>query len=173
LGSWLTSHVPIQAIFPVYFGFQTALPVVLALTWPGERLASVGGAVARQNAGYKGLFADENFWIALTPIALMFGTSLLNLVWLGPATTKVMKERKHQGMLDRSSGKGASDGHNTDNLGLSETRDGKKYYDPGLKSPEMQRMNSTFNKLHGFASLANLVGLGAMLVYGFTLAEKM
>jgi hypothetical protein len=89
-----------QAIFPLYFGFQTALPVVLALTWPGERLASAGDAVMRRNAGYRGLLAEENKWIALIPIALMFGTSLANLVWLGPATTKVMKERKHQGMLD-------------------------------------------------------------------------
>lgn len=54
-----------------------------------------------------------------------------------------------------------------------ETRDGKKYYDPGPKSDEMQRLNSSFAKLHGAASLANLVGLGAMLAYGATLAEKM
>ncbi|SMQ50139.1 unnamed protein product [Zymoseptoria tritici ST99CH_1A5] len=132
------------AIFPVYFGIQTALPVVLALTWPGER--SVAGHV---NSGFKGLLAEENKWTALTPIALMFVTNLANLVWLGPATTKVMKERKHQ-----------------------ETRDGKKYYDAGPKSPEMQRMNSSFNRLHGAASVANLIGLGGLLVYAFTLAEK-
>jgi hypothetical protein len=35
----------------------------------------------------------------------------------------------------------------------------------------MKRMNSSFAKLHGAASLANLIGLGAMMVYGFTLAE--
>ncbi|KAK3083594.1 hypothetical protein LTR53_020128, partial [Teratosphaeriaceae sp. CCFEE 6253] len=33
-----------QAIFPPYFSFQTALPVILALTWPGDKLAGVGGA---------------------------------------------------------------------------------------------------------------------------------
>lgn len=55
----------------------------------------------------------------------------------------------------------------------AETRDGKKYFDPGPKSTEMQRLNSSFAKLHGAASLSNLIGLGAMLAYGFTLAEMM
>lgn len=86
-----------QAIFPPYFSFQTVLPIVLALTWPGQRLASIEGVAVRKNAGLMGLFADENKWTALMPIVIMAGTSLLNLVALGPATTKVMKERKHQG----------------------------------------------------------------------------
>lgn len=86
-----------QAIFPPYFAFQTALPLVLALTWPGEKLAQAGGAVVRRHAGLSGLLEEENRWIALLPILMMFGTSLANLVVLGPATTKVMKDRKHQG----------------------------------------------------------------------------
>lgn len=81
-----------QAIFPPYFTFQTALPIVLALTWPGEKIASI-----RKNAGPMGLLEEENRWIALAPIMTMFVTSLANLLVLGPATTKVMKERKHQG----------------------------------------------------------------------------
>ncbi|KAF2172561.1 hypothetical protein M409DRAFT_50236 [Zasmidium cellare ATCC 36951] len=137
-----------QAIFPTFFSFHTVLPLVLAFTWPGEKIVSAGGVV-RKNDGVYGLLEGENRWIALAPIAAMFATSLLNLVVLGPATTKVMKERKHQ-----------------------ETRDGKRYYDPGPKSPEMQKLNSSFMRLHGVSSLSNLVGLGALLVYGFTLAEK-
>ena len=89
-----------QAIFPPYFAFQTVLPIVLALTWPGERTAALGGATLRRNAGPRGLLEQENIWTALTPIALMAGTNLLNLVLLGPATTKVMKQRKHQGGLE-------------------------------------------------------------------------
>lgn len=54
-----------------------------------------------------------------------------------------------------------------------ETRDGKRYYETGPKSIEMQRLNSSFNKLHGASSLSNVVGLGAMLYYGFVLAEKL
>lgn len=58
-------------------------------------------------------------------------------------------------------------------LFLVETRDGKRYYDPGPKTPEMQRLNSSFAKLHGASSLSNVVGLGAMVLYAFTLAEMM
>lgn len=76
---------------------QTALPALLALTWPGDKVASLGGEDMRSKAGFAGLLEDTNRWTALIPIAVMFGTSLLNLVLLGPATTKVMKERKHQG----------------------------------------------------------------------------
>ncbi|KAK0801721.1 hypothetical protein LTR91_013590 [Friedmanniomyces endolithicus] len=145
-----------QAIFPPYFTLQTLLPLVLALTWPGDSntTAALGlrgsGAVARQNAGYSGLLAKANFWDALVPIAMMFGTSLLNLAVLGPATTRVMRRRKHQ-----------------------ETRDGKRYYEAGPKSEEMQKLNSSFTYLHSAASLSNLVGTGAMILYGFVLAEKM
>lgn len=86
-----------QAIFPPYFAFQTALPIVLALTWPGVKSAALGGATMREHAGPRGLLEEQYMWTALAPIALMCGTSLLNLVLLGPATTNVMKQRKHQG----------------------------------------------------------------------------
>lgn len=88
-----------QAIFPPYFALQTALPIVLALTWPGDKVLALGDETARAGAGALGLLEGDNVWNALVPIALMFGTSLLNLVLLGPATTKVMRERKHQGVL--------------------------------------------------------------------------
>lgn len=53
----------------------------------------------------------------------------------------------------------------------AETRDGKKYYDEGPKSPEMQRLNASFGKLHGISSALNLLGTFAMIYYGATLAE--
>lgn len=37
----------------------------------------------------------------------------------------------------------------------------------------MQRLNKSFAKLHGASSLSNIIGLGAMLVYGMVLAEKL
>jgi len=37
----------------------------------------------------------------------------------------------------------------------------------------MKRLNSSFNKLHGAASLLNLLGTFAMIYYGFTLAERL
>lgn len=86
-----------QAIFPPYFTFQTALPVLLALTWPGKRVAAVGGSEVTQNAGFWGIFSENSLLTAGVPVAIMFATSAANLLVFGPATTKVMKERKHQG----------------------------------------------------------------------------
>ena len=157
-----------QKIFPPYFSFQTALPLVLALTWPGEKLAR---DVLRKDVGWRGVAEGGNMWTALLPIAIIFGTSLLNLVVLGPATTKVMRERKHQGMALQSLEYCLSS-----ILWLirqAETKDGKRYYEDGPKSAEMQRLNSSFSMLHGLSSSTNLIGLFAMLYYGVVLAEKL
>lgn len=87
-------------ITPPYFALQTALPVILAVTWPGIKIVdSAGKQLGRRESGWRGLLLDRHLWTALTPIAVMFGTSVLNLFVLGPATTQVMKKRKHQGMI--------------------------------------------------------------------------
>ena len=84
------------------------------------------------------------------PLATIFVTGLANLVFLGPATTKIMKERKHQ-----------------------ETRDGKKSYDAPPHSKEMTRMNKAFGRMHGASSALNMVTLLATVWYGVLLAERM
>lgn len=86
-----------QAIFPPYFTLQAALPIILALTWPGKRLAAVGASEVTQNAGFWGILSENSLLTAGLPVAIMFATSAANLLVFGPATTKVMKERKHQG----------------------------------------------------------------------------
>ncbi|KAI9801689.1 MAG: hypothetical protein M1833_002371 [Piccolia ochrophora] len=129
-----------QAIFPVYFAMTTALPVVLALTYPSDR----------GNGGLGGSLLAESKSTALVPIGVMFATSLVNWVALGPATTKVMRERKHQ-----------------------ETRDGKKSYDAPPHSKEMMRLNRKFGMLHGASSAINMVGLLATVWYGVCLSERM
>ncbi|KAK4985173.1 hypothetical protein LTR50_006118 [Elasticomyces elasticus] len=138
-----------QAIFPIFFSMQTALPVVLALTYPGEKAAGIG-SLLRTNEGFGGLLAEQNRWSVMVPVATMFATSLANLVAVGPATTRVMRERKHQ-----------------------ETRDGKKSYDAAPHSKEMQRLNRSFSRLHGASSLLNVAGLLAMMWYGVTLSERL
>lgn len=60
-----------------------------------------------------------------------------------------MKQRKHQ-----------------------ETRDGKKYSDPGPHTDEMKRLNSTFSALHGASSLVNLVDILLLIYYGFVFAGR-
>lgn len=74
-------------LFPIYFSLQTAAPVVLAITHPGN--ASL--------LSLDGLLATANRWTALAPIAAMFTSALLNLVVLLPATTNVMAKRRLQG----------------------------------------------------------------------------
>jgi hypothetical protein len=150
-----------QKTFPTYFGLQTALPAVLAFTYPGAR-----GLSPFSDPGLGGLLADSNRTQVLVPIATMFVTSLANLVYLGPTTTKVMIERKHQGMQN---GLRKASGH----LHGAETRDGKRSYDSGPQSTEMEKLNKKFGALHGASTVVNLIGFGAMIWYGATIARRM
>ena len=87
-----------QKIFPIYFSLQTALPVVLALTYPGLK-TPLGTA-----SGLNGTLAEVNRWSVLVPLLTIFTTSLANLLVIGPATTKIMQERKQQGKNNFSPG---------------------------------------------------------------------
>lgn len=80
----------------------------------------------------------------------MFCCNVANLLVLGPTTTRIMKQRKHQ-----------------------ETRDGKKSYEEGPKSKEMERLNARFGMWHGGSALVNLLGLAVGVWYGFLLAERL
>lgn len=80
-----------QKLFPVYFGLQTALPAVLALTYPGSRTS------LRPASGLSGTFAEVNRWTVFAPLATMFVTSAVNWLYCGPETTRVMRKRKVQG----------------------------------------------------------------------------
>ncbi|KAG5977510.1 hypothetical protein E4U55_006739 [Claviceps digitariae] len=134
----------IQArLFPIYFGMQTAIPVVLALTFPGNPLLGV-------SSGPSGLLETSSRWESLAPIATMFVSGLLNLVVVLPATNKVIKERRGQ-----------------------VKRDGKEYYEEGPHSEEMRALSKKFGRLHGISSLLNLFTIGAAVTYGFTLASRL
>lgn len=121
----------------------------MALTYPGIRtLSPLGGAA--DSSSLRGVLDERNRYTVLLPIATVFVLNAANLVWAGPVTTRVMKERKHQ-----------------------ETRDGKKYYDQGSHSKEMQRLNKAFGRMHGISALMNLMGLGVTVWYGVLLAERL
>ena len=83
------------------------------------------------------------------PLATVLVTSAINLVAVGPATTRLMRERKHQ-----------------------ETRDGKKSYDAPPHSEEMEKLNKQFAWMHGVSSLLNMVGFVATIAYGVYLADR-
>jgi hypothetical protein len=79
-------------LFPIYFSMQTAIPVVLALTYPGSKTV-LGGSPA----GIAGVLDAPNRWSVLAPLATIFLTGLANMAFVGPATTKTMRDRKSQG----------------------------------------------------------------------------
>jgi hypothetical protein len=134
-----------SALFPIYFSMQSVLPVLLAVTLPEMRTA-----IGRIPAGIPGVLHKDNRWRVLTPFVTIFVTGLVNRFYLEPLTTKTMRSRKSQ-----------------------EVRDGKKAYDEGPHSEEMQRLNKRFGILHGASSLINVVGCVATVVYGFYLGDRM
>ncbi|PHH63603.1 hypothetical protein CDD81_5695 [Ophiocordyceps australis] len=131
-----------QRIFPIYFGMQTALPAVLALTFPGDPLTGVSPGIA-------GLFNASSKLDSLVPIVGMFATGIANLVVLLPATLDVMKQRRGQ-----------------------VKRDGKDWGSEGPHSEEMRALNKKFGMLHGISSLLNLGTFVAAVAYGFTLGAR-
>ncbi|GAO14780.1 hypothetical protein UVI_02005100 [Ustilaginoidea virens] len=130
-------------LFPIYFGMQTALSLVLALTFPGNTWLGV-------SSGISGLSNASCRWHSLLPITTMFVTGLLNLVVLYPAASKVMKARRGQAK-----------------------RDGKEYHEPGPHSEEMRSLSRKFGVLHGISSLLNLGTFIAAVAYGFTLGSRL
>ncbi|KAH6897256.1 hypothetical protein B0T10DRAFT_476436 [Thelonectria olida] len=131
-----------QKLFPIYFGMQTALPVVLALTFPGNALIGL-------SSGYQGLLSEFARWHSLVPIATMFVTGLINYAILLPWTTNIMKARRGQ-----------------------VKRDGKEWFAEGPHSEEMKALNKRFGMAHGISSLLNLATFLAIVSYGFTLGGR-
>ncbi|KAL8706927.1 MAG: hypothetical protein Q9201_000087 [Fulgogasparrea decipioides] len=136
------------AIFPIYFSIQSALPVLLALTYPGAKSALYGSS-SQQAGSLAGFFAEQNRWSVLAPLAACFAINFANLTYLGPKTQEIMRVRKHQ-----------------------ETKDGKKCFDPPPHSKEMQRLNKSFGRMHGASAGLNLVSLTLVVWYGVVLAER-
>jgi hypothetical protein len=99
----------------------------------------------------------------------MFATSLANMLFVGPETTRIMRERKHQGECSTQ----RSNSKNDQLIYTLETRDGKKSFDSPPHSKEMIKLNRAFARMHGASSLLNLVGLLATVWYGFSLAERL
>ncbi|KAI1755430.1 hypothetical protein F4782DRAFT_527480 [Xylaria castorea] len=133
-----------RAVFPAYFGIQTAAPVVLALTYPGAV-----GLFATLPQGISGVLHPANRWGVLVPLTTAFVTGLANLVYFLPETNKVTAQRRQQ-----------------------ETKDGKRSWDKGSQSKDMKALNKKFGKLHGYSSMFNLATFVATIVYGVNLAAR-
>ncbi|KAI1816063.1 hypothetical protein GGS20DRAFT_539945 [Poronia punctata] len=139
-----------RAVFPAYFGIQTAAPVVLALTYfPRGGGGGGGSGSGRLAGGISGVLHPANRWGVLVPLAAAFITGLTNWVYFLPETNKVTALRRRQ-----------------------EVKDGKQSWEKGPHSEEMAALNARFSKLHGFSSLFNLVTFIATVAYGVHLAAR-
>ncbi|KAL7627052.1 hypothetical protein AAE478_003828 [Parahypoxylon ruwenzoriense] len=132
-----------RAVFPAYFSIQAAVPAVLALTYPSNKLAGVPW-------GFGGVFHASNRWGVLLPLGIISATGLVNLAYLLPETNKVTALRRQQ-----------------------EKKDSKKSRDKGSNSKEMAALNKKFGRLHGISSLLNLVTLLATVAYGINLSTRL
>ena len=132
-----------QKMFPIYFGLQSTLPVLMALTYPSPHPLTISSGIA-------GILDASTRTSVLYPLATVFVTSVINMLVVGPATTKIMLERKVQ-----------------------ESRDGKKSYDPAPHSKEMVKLNKAFGRMHGVSSLLNMAGFLATIWYGVGLSTRL
>ena len=82
----------------------------------------------------------------LTLLAVALAATVLNMAYLEPQTTKVMKARAE---LEKMSNPIASGAY------------------PGGKEKAMKELSASFGKLHGASSVANLVALCAAIIYGW------
>ncbi|KAL5354720.1 hypothetical protein V496_03566 [Pseudogymnoascus sp. VKM F-4515 (FW-2607)] len=130
-----------QRVFPRYFTFQTALPFLVALTYPGANHGA---------SSYHGALAPANQWSVLYPLTTAFVCGLVNLVFLGPKTSELIRLRKAQ-----------------------EVKDGKKSIDPAPHSKDMLTLNKRFARVHGASALVNMVSLGATVWYGVGLSARL
>ncbi|KAH6654349.1 hypothetical protein BKA67DRAFT_564819 [Truncatella angustata] len=81
-----------RALFPWYFGIQTIMPVALALTYPGSRIAA---------SGIQGALLNEaNRWDVAVPLATMFVTGLINWAYCLPVTNAITDKRRTQEKKD-------------------------------------------------------------------------
>jgi len=106
----------------------------------------VSGSVA---GSLPALNAGDRYGVLL-PLVTMCFCGAVNWFGLGPMNTAVIKKRKHQ-----------------------ETKDGKKYYEPGPHSEEMKTLNKRFGMLHGLSSLVNLIEILVTIAYGVVLSKRL
>ncbi|OAX83858.1 hypothetical protein ACJ72_01788 [Emergomyces africanus] len=133
------------SIIPVYFSLQAALPLVVAITYPGEKTF-----IGRGPSSLSGVFAEGQRTTTLLPLLTMFLAGLTNRFVLGPMTAKIIRQKQ-----------------------LQETIDGKKSYDPPPHSKEMLRLNKSFARVHGICSLVSLLSLSSTIWYGVVLADRL
>jgi hypothetical protein len=94
--------------------------------------------------------SSPHFYESAVPLLVAFVTSAANMLVIGPATIRIIHERKER-----------------------ETKEGKNHYDEGPKSKEMATLNKRFAAMHGVSSLLNMAAFLATVGYGFTFGQRL
>jgi len=81
-----------QNLFPIYFGMQAFLPLVMLLSYPSPSKAIP--------SGYQGVLHSSNRNTVFLPLVIMTVCGMSNWLFVGPMTTKTMRTRKHQETKD-------------------------------------------------------------------------
>ncbi|RYP25399.1 hypothetical protein DL767_008421 [Monosporascus sp. MG133] len=162
-------------LFPWYFGIQTVVPVVLAVTYPGNRtlLGALEGGSAFADRGLAGALAAANRWTVLAPLATVCVTGLINWAYLLPETNKITARRSLQVVWNPILAVGSRFANGTVFVcrpPSAEKKDGKRSYDAPPHSEEMAALNKKFGQVHGMSALLNLVTIVSTVVYGFSLS---
>ncbi|EMC94193.1 hypothetical protein BAUCODRAFT_150392 [Baudoinia panamericana UAMH 10762] len=118
-----------QNIFPPYFTGHALFSFITLATAPQQELSQRSSTLA--------------------PVLFHGLLSLANLLYVGPQTIKVLRQRTHQ-----------------------ETMDGKKW-DDKEQSPTMKSLNRSFVIWHFRSFWMNNVGLVALVYYGTLLARRL
>ncbi|KAI5282684.1 hypothetical protein KEM54_002631 [Ascosphaera aggregata] len=123
---------------------QAALPVVVALTYPGLKTA-----VKNVSPSLAGVFDESVRCGTLIPLATIFVTSLGNLLCFMPKARAIKAQRAQ--------------------LELTE---GKSQHEPPT-SPAMEQLNRSFRRVHGLSTTFNLISIIATIAYGVTLSRRL
>lgn len=138
-----------KRIFPIYFAGQSLLLLFVVVSVPP--------------LGPVSLVAEKATWI---PLAVSGAVALVNWGVYGPRTRRLMLDRVEQGMLSSwIEGCVKADG------GIGRV-DAKTM---GLQGPsaEMGVLKKRFSRAHAMCIHLNLVGMGALLFYGWRLGSRL
>ncbi|KAK6331176.1 hypothetical protein TWF696_003243 [Orbilia brochopaga] len=138
-----------RRLFPLYFSLQFVLSLLLLLTAPKS---------------LKNTATSPTYGFLLTVIA----TALLNVGVAGPATTRVMDQRKAREVFDGR----RYDGRKLPGVTEGAERGGDREDEEVLVSPEMRALNKRFGMWHGISSLLNMGSVIGTIGYGVLLAGK-
>ncbi|KAJ6258360.1 hypothetical protein Dda_6400 [Drechslerella dactyloides] len=138
-----------RRLFPLYFSLQFVISLLLLFTAP-------------KSLKYGAKSATYGFLVTVLT------TSLLNVAVAGPATTRVMDERKAREVFDGRS----YDGRKLPGVDEGAERGGDREAEEVLVSPEMRGLNKRFGMWHGISSLLNMGSVIGTIGYGVLLAGK-